>query len=366
MNPDRATWQGRSVLVTGHTGFKGGWLATWLERLGARVHGYALDPRREPSLFTAARVRETLASDVRADLADRDRLRAAFESARPEVVLHLAAQPLVRESYADPLGTLATNVMGTAHVLEAVRASPSVRAVVVVTTDKVYENHETARAFREDDPLGGRDPYSASKAAAEIVAASWRASFFEGPSRHPARIATARAGNVIGGGDWAADRLVPDCLRAFAEGRAVTLRNPGSVRPWQHVLEPLSGYLALAEALLGARGADFETAWNFGPDAAGEATVGEVAQIAAACFGGAARVELDRSGRHPHEAGMLRLDSARARRELGWSPRWPLRRALERTVAWHEAWRAGSDMRAAVGAEIAEYESTALEPAASR
>lgn len=366
MIPDRATWDGRSVFLTGHTGFKGGWLSLWLERLGARVHGYALDPRREPSLCTVARVRESLASDVRADLADLPRLRATFEAARPEVVFHLAAQALVRESYADPLGTLATNVMGTAHVLEAVRASPSVKAVVVVTTDKVYENREWAYPYREVDPLGGRDPYSASKAAAEIVTASWRASFFEGPSRHPARIATARAGNVIGGGDWAADRLVPDCLRAFAEGRAVTLRNPGSVRPWQHVLEPLSGYLALAAGLLGPRGAELESAWNFGPDAAGEATVGDVAEIAAACFGDGARVELDRTGRHPHEAGQLRLDSGRARRELGWSPRWTLRQALESTVTWHKAWLAGADMRAAVADEIAAWESTALEPAASR
>lgn len=360
------TWRGRSVLVTGHTGFKGGWLATWLHAMGARVHGYALDPLPEPSLFGVARVGGTLASDTRADLADLARLRAAFEAARPEVVFHLAAQPLVRESYADPLSTFATNVMGTANVLEAVRRTESVRAVVAITTDKVYENREWEFPYREVDPLGGRDPYSASKAAAEIVVASYRASFFESANGHPARIATARAGNVIGGGDWAADRLVPDCLRAFADGRAVTLRYPHAVRPWQHVLEPIAGYLALGEQLLGPRGGEFAKAWNFGPDAHGEATVGQVADLAAELWGDGARVEFDRTGRHPHEAGQLRLDSSRARRELGWEPRLSLRLALQSTVDWHKAWIARKDMSEVVRAQIDAYRTVTPGDARSR
>jgi CDP-glucose 4,6-dehydratase len=348
-------WNGTSVLLTGHTGFKGGWLAAWLHEMGARVHGYALEPDGSPALFDVARVDRSLASDVRADVRDAARLVAAFEAARPAVVFHLAAQPIVRASYADPLGTFATNVQGTANVLEAARRTPSVRAIVVVTTDKVYENREWPYPYREVDPLGGRDPYSASKAAAEIVAASYRASFFAPDGPHGGRVATARAGNVIGGGDWAADRLVPDCLRAFAAGTTVTLRNPGSVRPWQHVLEPLAGYVALAEALLGDDGARFADAWNFGPDAHGDATVGRVAEYAARAWGRDARVEHDRAGEHPHEAGILRLDSGRARRELGWTPRLSLEDAVERTVAWHKAWHARQDMRAHVRAEIEAY-----------
>ena len=265
----------RPVLVTGHTGFKGGWLSLWLATLGARVHGYALAPPTHPNLFDVAGVARVLASDTRADLADLAALTATFERFRPEIVFHLAAQPLVREGYRDPLGTLATNVTGTAHVLEATRAVDSVRAVVVVATYKVYQNVETGHAFSEVDPLGGHDPYSGSKAAAEIAVASYRSSFF-GPGRHPARIATARAGNVIGGGDWAADRLVPDCLRAFATGEPVRLRHPEAVRPWQHVLGPLSGYLGLAARLLDEDGEPLARAWNFGPDADDDATVGDV------------------------------------------------------------------------------------------
>lgn len=234
-------WRGRSVLVTGHTGFKGGWLTLWLHGLGARVHGYALDPPTEPSLFETAYIRKLLASDTRADLANLTTLKSTFDEAQPEAIFHLAAQSLVREGYRDPLATLASNVMGTAQVLEAARASDTVRAIVLITTDKVYENREWAYPYREIDPLGGHDPYSASKAAAEIIAASYRASFFNGEHGHPAHVATARAGNVIGGGDWARDRLVPDCLRAFGEGKPVRLRFPNAVRPWQHVLEPLAG-----------------------------------------------------------------------------------------------------------------------------
>lgn len=349
-------WQGRSVLVTGHTGFKGGWLALWLHRLGAKVHGYALCPPTDPSLFEVARVASLLASHTLADLADFARLQTVFSEVQPEVVFHLAAQPLVRESYRDPLGTLSSNVMGTAHLLEAARVTASVRAIVLITTDKVYENREWLYPYREVDRLGGRDPYSASKAAAELVAASYRASFFGKGNGHPAQVATVRAGNVIGGGDWAADRLVPDCLRAFAAGKAVSLRFPQAVRPWQHVLEPLAGYLRLAEQLLSPEGVRFAKAWNFGPDASGDATVGEIAEAMAHCWGEGARVEYVPLSDHPHEAGLLRLDSTRARLELGWQPRWSLQRALEQTVAWQREWRKGADMAAFSLDQITAYE----------
>jgi CDP-glucose 4,6-dehydratase len=350
-----SAWKGRSVMLTGHTGFKGSWLALWLHQLGAKVHGYALEPPTHPSLFEVADLQTVLASETRADLADFTTLSAVCERAEPEVVFHLAAQSLVREGYRVPLATFATNVMGTAHVLDAVRRTPSVRAVVVITTDKVYENHESARPYQEDDPLGGHDPYSGSKAAAEIVAASYRASFHGGPRGHPALIATARAGNVIGGGDWAADRLVPDCLRAFSDGRAVELRFPNAVRPWQHVLEPLSGYLQLAQRLLGSDGAHCAGAWNFGPDASGDATVGQVAGLVAGLWGGGAQVVHVPSIEHPHEAGLLHLDSSRARRQLDWRPRWSLAQAVEHTVSWHRAWLAGQSARSSTLSQIDDY-----------
>jgi CDP-glucose 4,6-dehydratase len=342
-------WRGRSVLVTGHTGFSGGWLALWLHRLGAAVHGYALNPPTEPSLFEVCRVGSLLASDTRADLADHGRLRATLERCAPEAVFHLAAQPLVREGYRDPLGTLRTNVLGTAHVLDAARAAKSVRAVVVVTTDKVYENREDGRRYRESDPLGGHDPYSASKAAAEIVAASYR-------SLSSARVATVRAGNVIGGGDWAAERLVPDCLKAFAANQPVKLRYPKSVRPWQHVLEAVQGYLRLGEHLLLQHGTRFATAWNLGPGADADATVAEVAASVARLWGSGARVEHTPSDPNAHEAGLLQLDSSRAQAELGWTPRWSLEQALQQTVAWHRAWLGGADMAAFSLSQIADYE----------
>jgi CDP-glucose 4,6-dehydratase len=353
---DSRLWRERSVFVTGHTGFKGGWLTLWLHRFGAEIHGYALGPPTTPSLFETARIKSLLASDTCADLADLARLKSSLEAAQPEIIFHLAAQSLVRESYRDPLGTLGTNVMGTARVLEAARAVDSVRAIVLITTDKVYENREWEYSYREVDSLGGHDPYSASKAAAEIVAASFRASFFKREKGHPARIATARAGNVIGGGDWATDRLVPDCLRAFAANQPVHLRLPAAVRPWQHVLEPLAGYLRLAEHLFGANGDKFAKAWNFGPDARGNATVGEVAAATAALWGDGARVEYAPATENPHEAGLLRLDSARARDALDWKPRWSLADALEKTVAWQKAWKRGADMAAVSLDQIQAYE----------
>jgi CDP-glucose 4,6-dehydratase len=355
MTVPQQLWRDTPVFLTGHTGFKGSWLALWLHALGARVHGYALNPPTSPNLYEAAKVSTAMASDVRSDLADLAALKSALAAARPRVVFHLAAQSLVRASYADPVATFGTNIMGTAHVLEAIRGVDSVEAVVIVTTDKVYDNIESMRPYRETDPLGGHDPYSASKGAAEIVAASYRASFFACTGGHPARIATARAGNVIGGGDWAADRLVPDCLKAFAAGSAVSLRYPGAVRPWQHVLEPLSGYLRLAQMLLDTDGARFAGAWNFGPDASGDATVGEVAEAVAGLWGDAARVDVPHGGQHPHEAGLLRLDITRARNELGWQPRWTLQNALHNTVSWHKAWLLGNDMAAFTLSQIEEY-----------
>jgi CDP-glucose 4,6-dehydratase len=349
-------WRGRSTFVTGHTGFKGGWLALWLHHLGAVVHGYALDPDSSPALFDAARIGSVMATDTRADLADRGRLHAALAEAAPSVVFHLAAQPLVRQSYADPIGTLQTNVIGTAHLLDAVRSVASVRAVVVITTDKVYENRESGRAFGEADMLGGHDLYSASKAAAEIVTAAYRSSFFSGPNAHHALVATARAGNVIGGGDWAADRLVPDCLKAFARGQAVHLRYPDAVRPWQHVLEPLSGYLRLAESLLAADGLEFARPWNFGPDASGDATVRRVAERLAALWGNGAQVQCDPSTDHPHEAGLLHLDSTAARSHLAWAPRWPLDEALENTVEWYRYFTRHDDMHAVTIEQIERYQ----------
>ena len=349
-------WPGRSVFLTGHTGFKGGWLAAWLHKLGANVHGFALEAPTTPNLFQVARIGSLLASDTRADLADLPRLTAAMANARPDIVFHLAAQSLVRESYQDPIRTFATNVIGTAHVLEAVRRAPDVRSVVLITSDKVYDNNESNHRYRESDPLGGRDPYSASKAAAEIVAASYRSSFFDGDRRHPGRIATARAGNVIGGADWANGRLVPDCLRAFDHGQPVRLRYPDAVRPWQHVLEPLSGYLRLAEQLTTDDGDQYATAWNFGPDESADATVAQVAEQIAALWGEGARVELAASPDDAPEAGLLRLDSSRARKALGWAPRWSLPEALDRTLSWHRAWKTDADMLAVTQSQITEYQ----------
>ena len=348
---DSQNWKQRSVFVTGHTGFKGGWLCLWLAHLGATVHGFALDPPEGRGFFAATGLASSLATDGRADLGDLPSLRAALQRARPEVVFHLAAQPLVLEGYRDPLRTWSSNLMGTLHLLEAIRDVPGVRAVVVVTTDKVYVNHETFYPYREIDPLGGRDPYSASKAAAEILASSYRSSFFSGGPY----LATARAGNVIGGGDWARDRLVPDCLRAFESGQSVQLRCPQAVRPWQHVLEPLSGYLMLAEKLLSAQAEDYACAWNFGPDLGGEWPVGAVAQTVAELWGESARVEFLEENPEAHEAGLLKLDISRVRARLGWRPRWSLLLALKQTVEWHRAFLQGRDMQAHSLEQISRY-----------
>jgi len=328
-------YRGSGVFLTGHTGFKGGWLALWLARLGARVTGYSLPPATDPCLFDLARISRALQDRHFADIRDASKLTAAMQAAQPRFVFHLAAQPLVRHSYQTPQDTWATNVMGSVNVLEAVRACPSVRAIVVVTTDKCYENHEWVWGYRETDPLGGHDPYSASKAGAELVVSSYRKSFLAASDQ---RIASARAGNVIGGGDWSDDRLIPDAVRAIATGRTLRIRNPGATRPWQHVLESLHGYLLLGARLVSDDGARFADAFNFGPSAADNRTVSDVLQGLKANMSDL-NWELDAASsasRH-HEAGFLYLDSSKATRLLGWKPRWDLDRALAETARWYRA-----------------------------
>ena len=347
---DAKFWSGKKVFLTGHTGFKGGWMSLWLQKLGAEVHGFSLDPQISPSFFEVAQVEESLATDTRGDIRDFEILRDTLKKTNPEIIFHLAAQPLVRASYREPLETFGTNVMGSAHLLEAAKQIDGVQAIVVITTDKCYENMEWVYPYRENDPLGGLDPYSASKSCAEIVAACYRDSYFQ-KNDMPA-IATARAGNVIGGGDWAEDRLIPDCIRAFGEGLNVNLRNPDAVRPWQHVLEPISGYLKLAENLCGEDAHDYAEAWNFGPDTRGDATVGEVAHRVARCWGQGKVVVPLSAGVQPHEAGLLRLDITKARSHLHWNPQWSLDRAIEETVDWYKLWYNGKDMHAYTLAQI--------------
>lgn len=332
-----ALWRGRRIFVTGHTGFKGSWLVTALRFLEAEISGYALEPPTTPNLFDTL----GLAADMHhviGDVRDADRLTAAMREALPDTVIHLAAQSLVRRSYRDPLETFQTNVIGTVNVLEAVRQTESVRHVVVVTTDKCYENREWPWPYREDEALGGHDPYSSSKACAEHVTAAYRNSFLRERGVH---VASARAGNVIGGGDWAEDRLVPDFFRAADAGRPVQCRNPGALRPWQHVLEPVSGYLTLCETLFD-QGGDAAEAWNFGPSEDDAQPVSWIMDRLTGLYGGPGWV---RDGEnHPHEAGLLKLDSSKARQRLGWRARWRLDQALAETVAWHQAWREGNDM----------------------
>ena len=354
------SWHGKRVFLTGHTGFKGGWLALWLASKGAVVRGYALDPCTEPNLFTSAKVGSVI-EDIRGDIRNPAALGPALKDFAPEVVFHLAAQPLVRFSYADPIGTYETNVIGTARVLDAIRRTPSVRAVVSVTTDKCYENIEDPHhAYVETDPLGGYDPYSSSKACAEIVSAAYRQSFFPIAKlvEHKVAIATARAGNVIGGGDWSIDRLIPDLIRAFTAGEPALIRSPHAVRPWQHVLEPLHGYIALAERLLSADAARYATAFNFGPTEDDAQPVSWIVNRMTNFWGDNASWNLDPNP-SVHEAGYLKLDAGRARAELSWHPRLNLETALEWLVSWHKAEQSGEHMHAFTLAQISAYEGLA-------
>ncbi|WP_347929314.1 CDP-glucose 4,6-dehydratase [Pseudomonas helvetica] len=337
-------WRGKRVLVTGHTGFKGSWLTLWLQSLGAEVTGFALDPSTEPSLFELARVAEGI-NDQRGDLRDLAALLELIAEAQPEIVLHLAAQPLVREGYRDPLGTYSSNVMGTLNLLEAIRQIGGVRACVLVTTDKVYANQEWLWPYRENEALGGHDPYSSSKACCELLAQSYAASFFpaERHAEHGLALATARAGNVLGGGDFAPERLIPDVLKAWSANEPVTLRYPQAVRPWQHALEPLAGYLQLAAGLY-EQGPKFAGAWNFGPSESDMCSVGEVVELLSRRWPHARGLRVEPS--ELHEAGLLRLDSSRARQLLAWQPRWSLQDCLTHTLDWHLAWENGDDMRA--------------------
>jgi CDP-glucose 4,6-dehydratase len=360
------SWRNRRVFLTGHTGFKGGWMALWLSSLGADVRGYALDPSTTPSLFDAAKI-GSLVEDVRGDIRDAARLDGAMQEFAPEVVFHLAAQPLVRYSYQDPIGTYETNVIGTARVLDAVRRTPSVRAVVSVTTDKCYENKEWIWPYRETDPLGGYDPYSASKACAEIVSASFRQSFFpierlRQPDGHQVAVATARAGNVIGGGDWSTDRLIPDLVRGFLSGAPVRIRRPNSIRPWQHVLEPLHGYLTLALKLLEPEAGRFATAYNFGPTEDDARPVGWIADRMTRFWGGGASWVLDEDPDAPHEATYLRLDASRARHDLAWTPRLRLETALDWLVEWYHVWQSTPDSIQSYSlSQISKYQQLLLE-----
>lgn len=346
-----AFWRGRGVFLTGHTGFKGAWLALWLQRVGAHVTAFSLGPPTQPNLFELARVAEGMDSR-QGDIRDFAALAAALNESRASVVFHLAAQATVAEGYRSPRDTYATNLNGTLNLLDAMRDCPTVEAAVIVTSDKCYAPSADEAALAEDAPMGGRDPYSASKSCAEIAVHSWRESYFA--AQDAPRVATARAGNVIGGGDWGAHRLLPDMFTAFAAGKTPTLRMPDAIRPWQHAFDALLGYLMLAEALAGSDGPRFATGWNFGPDAAGAISVAEVAGRAAALWGKDARIEIS-AANFQKETRTLRLDSTRARTLLGWQPRWKLDQALQRTTDWYRAWSEGRDLRAISLAQLDEY-----------
>ncbi len=336
---EQSFWQDRRVFLTGHTGFKGTWLSIWLKHLGAKVTGYALKAPTEPAFFEDCKVDTALQQSIVGDIRHLETLTAAMQQAKPEIVIHMAAQSLVRESYTDPVSTYATNVMGTVNVLEAVRNTPSVKAILNITTDKCYENNEWPWGYRENDAIGGHDPYSNSKGCAELVSSAYRNSFFKAAG---IGLATARAGNVIGGGDWANDRIVPDAIRAFVGEQPLMVRNPMATRPWQHVLEPLCGYIMLCQQLVNAP-EQFAQGWNFGPGEQCVQPVSKLADIMVENWGGEAGWRLH-DGAHPHEAQSLKLDCSKAQLKLKWHPVWALERTINETVQWYQAWNTGEDM----------------------
>lgn len=341
-------WRGKRVFLTGHTGFKGSWLSLWLDSMGAIVRGYALSPPTSPSLFEEANVDQVVDSQI-GDIRDLEGLRENMVGFSPDILIHMAAQPLVRYSYNEPIETYETNVIGTAKVLEAARSCPNLKSIVSVTTDKCYENKEWVWGYRENEPMGGYDPYSSSKGCAELVTSAYRRSFLQ---EKGVGLASARAGNVIGGGDWADDRLIPDILRAFENGEPVIVRNPASTRPWQHVLEPLSGYLVLAQRLYDQPD-QYAEGWNFGPYDEDAKPVNWILDQMVVMWP-ENQWQLD-EGNHPHEAGYLKLDISKAKARLGWQPAWRLNQTLEKIVSWHRAWLEGEDMQSICLQEINEY-----------
>lgn len=347
-------FSGKKVLITGHTGFKGSWLSLLLYKLGAEVYGYALEPPTNPSLFEEAKIGELITSYI-GDVRDLQQLSDVFNRVKPEIVIHMAAQPLVRDSYKIPVETYAINVMGTVNVLEACRQTDSVKAIVNVTTDKCYENKEWHWGYRENEPMGGYDPYSNSKGCSELVTSSYRNSFFNPKDygKHRVAIASARAGNVIGGGDWASDRLIPDFIRAISQNRRVIIRSPYAIRPWQHVLEPLTGYLTLA-AKLYTEGAKYDGGWNFGPDDKDARNVEWIMQRICELWGNGATYEVD-TNPQPHEANYLKLDCSKAKAELDWEPRWNIDKTLESIVEWNKVYLSGQDVRKITENQIKEY-----------
>ena len=352
--PFNNTYRGKRVLVTGHTGFKGAWLSMWLQKLGAEVTGYSLKPPTTPSLYDLARIEDAIIS-IEADVRDFSKIRKALETHQPEIIFHLAAQALVRRSYHNPIETYTTNVVGTVNLLEAVRQVGGVRALVNVTSDKCYGNREWVWGYRETDPMGGYDPYSSSKGCAELVTVAYRSSFFNASdyAKHGVALASARAGNVIGGGDWGEDRLVPDCIRAFLKGEKILIRNPNSTRPWQHVLEPLNGYLMLAENLYRV-GSKFAQGWNFGPFDHDAKTVGWVVKRLCEKWNKSVEYELAKDPQ-PHEANYLKLDCSKAMTELGWMPRWNVETALDKVIEWTKAYQENKDMQNVCYGQIEEY-----------
>ena len=343
-------WKGKRVFVTGHTGFKGSWLSLWLQLMGAEVKGFSLAPPTQPALFEVAKVGDNMQTEI-GDIRNLQQLSQSIRAFNPDVLLHLAAQPLVRLSYKEPVDTYSTNVMGTVNVLEAARYAPQLKSVVIITTDKCYENREWEWGYRENEPMGGHDPYSNSKGCAELVVSAYQRSFFHTPDT--AAVASARAGNVIGGGDWAEDRLIPDILRAFEKQQSVIIRNPLSTRPWQHVLEPLSGYLVLAQRLW-QDGKAFAEGWNFGPKDDDCQPVQWILDKMVHFWGDGAHYEIDKS-EQPHEANFLKLDCSKAAMHLKWHPKWRLEQTLEQIVHWHRAWLEGADMQAKCLQEIEKY-----------